>query len=182
MEVDQIILHNKYNDVTLENDIALLKLKDSLEYGSTVQEIPFATDQQSSEYFADKDEGLTQPGSGVWVSGWGDTDIDPSGQEFPDRLQAVRVSVIKHRRAITLYEKLGEDPNNIPDTMLAAGRIKGGKDSCQGDSGGPLVAKKDGKKVLVGIVSWGYGCAEAKTPGWYTRVSSYHDWIDNKMN
>ena len=36
-----------------------------------------------------------------------------------------------------------------------------GKDTCQGDSGGPLVA--DDK--LVGIVSFGDGCAKPGTPG-----------------
>ena len=49
-----------------------------------------------------------------------------------------------------------------------AGYDVGGVDSCQGDSGGPLVA--DGK--LVGITSFGDGCAEAGHPGYYTRVGS----------
>lgn len=51
----------------------------------------------------------------------------------------------------------------------------GNADSCQGDSGGPLFYEKgDGTDVLVGVVSWGYGC------GWlgvYARVSNYLDWI-----
>lgn len=51
--------------------------------------------------------------------------------------------------------------------MLCAGRNR--KDSCQGDSGGPLVHVSSGK--LVGVVSWGYGCARRGVPGVYAKVS-----------
>lgn len=76
--------------------------------------------------------------------------------------------------------------------MLCAGSPDGNQiapDACQGDSGGPLLklanpmqanaAKTASAWRLVGVVSWGVGCAEARYPGVYARVGaqSIHDYI-----
>lgn len=54
--------------------------------------------------------------------------------------------------------------------------------SLQGDSGGPLVAKVcDNKWAVVGIVSYGVGCATPGFAGVYTRVSAYAQWITEKI-
>lgn len=65
---------------------------------------------------------------------------------------------------------------NILDSMLCAGWVEGGRDACNGDSGGPLT--DHASTVLVGLVSWGRGCAEPNTSGVYSRVASFADWID----
>lgn len=62
----------------------------------------------------------------------------------------------------------------ITDNMVCAGLDEGGKDACQGDSGGPLV---DEQGTLVGVVSWGQGCAQAGFSGVYARVGSFVEWI-----
>jgi len=71
--------------------------------------------------------------------------------------------------------------------MTPTGICGGGKysdaggDTCQGDSGGPLVCKiqndytTNAHYVLAGVVSWGLGCGD--TPGVYTNVELYIDWI-----
>jgi len=59
-------------------------------------------------------------------------------------------------------------------SLLCSGRL--GYDSCQGDSGGPLV--KSNTRVQVGVVSYGYGCADPLYPGaLYSRVSTARNWI-----
>lgn len=67
--------------------------------------------------------------------------------------------------------------------MICAGYIgEGGKDSCTGDSGGPMRCyhtKNDTETLLlIGVVSWGYGCGEKQKPGVYTRVTSVRKWIE----
>jgi len=82
-------------------------------------------------------------------------------------LREVTVPIISNTQCSTYYD-------GITARMLCAYVEGGGKDSCQGDSGGPAVV--DGP-LLVGIVSWGIGCARPNYPGVYTRVSSVYSWI-----
>ena len=44
---------------------------------------------------------------------------------------------------------------------------------------GPITHTKDGQTTLVGVVSWGYGCAQVGSPGIYARVSRQIEWIRN---
>ena len=40
--------------------------------------------------------------------------------------------------------------------------VVNGKGTCTGDSGGPLTVEKFGQHYLVGITSWGFGCATVR--------------------
>lgn len=84
-------------------------------------------------------------------------------------LLAAKVNIVSQEACARAYLRIA----SITKGMLCANASNPARDACQGDSGGPLVAKQQ----LVGIVSWGEGCADSTYPGVYTRVSEYHDWI-----
>lgn len=68
---------------------------------------------------------------------------------------------------------------------FCAGDGKGKSDTCQGDSGGPFVReiRRGGQMrwVVIGIVSWGEGCAQRDKYGYYTRVYPFLDWINRTI-
>ncbi|KAJ9076790.1 hypothetical protein DSO57_1022861 [Entomophthora muscae] len=63
--------------------------------------------------------------------------------------------------------------------MFCAGFPEGGRDACQGDSGGPVFTYRNNLPVMVGIVSWGYGCAIPGFPAIFTRLDAYNDFINS---
>ncbi|MER7791883.1 serine protease [Streptomyces sp. NPDC097640] len=105
-----------------------------------------------------------QPGARAAVYGWGDTRGNGS---YASTLRATRLRVMPDATCEEAYPG-GAEGEYISESMMCAGLPDGGRDACQGDSGGPLIAR--GK--LVGLVSWGSGCAEPGRPGVYTRISA----------
>ncbi|MBV8848312.1 MAG: serine protease [Methylobacteriaceae bacterium] len=110
------------------------------------------------------------------VAGWGDT---TEGGQASDTLQKVTLPLIKNDTCATAESVHNE---TITSTMLCAGRREGGVGTCQGDSGGALIQDQNqsggaSRKVAIGVVSFGTGCARKDEYDVYTRVSSYIDWI-----
>jgi secreted trypsin-like serine protease len=107
-------------------------------------------------------------GTRVSAAGWGMT--KEHGATSPGHLRSVSVAVGTARSCGG-----GATPGRyFAPSMLCAGSP--GRDTCSGDSGGPLVATLHGRLELVGITSFGIGCAEPRHPGMYTRVSSIRAW------
>jgi secreted trypsin-like serine protease len=65
--------------------------------------------------------------------------------------------------------------------MVCAGYPEGGVDTCQGDSGGPMFGDASGVLRVVGVTSWGNGCAQPGQPGVYARVADtkLRTWVES---
>ncbi|MBF0441034.1 MAG: serine protease, partial [Oligoflexales bacterium] len=96
------------------------------------------------------------------------------GLLLTDGMREAEVPIITTDRCINTQ---GYD--DIDETQICAGNLtRGGVDSCHGDSGGPLFIKgKRNRYHLIGIVSWGVGCAQKQNPGIYTAIKSQIPWI-----
>ncbi len=110
---------------------------------------------------------LWTPGRTTYVSGWGAIAEDGEGSEI---LKEALVPIIDDG---TCAGSGSYGARFAPSVMLCAGYMGGGTDSCQGDSGGPLQSPIDGGGFrLVGVVSWGDGCAQPNKPGVYSRIAA----------
>ncbi|GFT87399.1 trypsin-1 [Nephila pilipes] len=163
-KVSDAYVHEAFSTQTLQNDIALLKVEPSFDLDRSDGMLKAAC-LPSPGY---------EPHGYAVVSGWGT--MKEGSRIIPTKLQAVNVPIITDDACRKAYGKA------IVETMLCAGYEEGMRDSCQGDSGGPLIQKSVfGSASLVGVVSWGQGCARPKFPGVYTQVSYYIDWINGIM-
>lgn len=158
--VEKIVVHPDYDPNSQNNDVALLK---------TTQALP------TSLLIGLVSSGF-QPVSGasLMVSGWGSL---KEGGRGSDELMGVGVPVVPNDVCNAADAYAG----SITDVMLCAGFREGGLDSCQGDSGGPAAGMIDGTPKLVGIVSWGEGCARKLRYGVYSRVSLFVPWVTTSM-
>lgn len=163
VDVAAITVHPKWNSTSMVGDVALLRLQ-----------TPLTLTPGSAEPIALADASPPKAGRLLVVTGWGATS---EGGEGSLLLRKVVVP------AVPLDECNGPKQYNggVSEGMLCAGI--GGKDSCQGDSGGPLVDSLDAPaRRLVGIVSWGQGCAQVNKPGVYTDVTAYAAWIRSEIS
>ncbi|XP_077996486.1 uncharacterized protein LOC144449784 [Glandiceps talaboti] len=164
ISVKKILVHKKFDQLSMDNDIAVLVLKKQVK--EPTEFINFAC-LDGNIVFNKKSE--------CFVTGWGLTDMN--GYQ-PTILQEAYVPLIP----IDVCNKPLSYNGMLTDNMLCAGHMQGDIDACQGDSGGPLVCKnkENGRWYLTGVVSWGYGCALKNKPGIYTKVNNYISWLENE--
>jgi secreted trypsin-like serine protease len=152
--VSKVWVGQGYTDPTKGGDIAVLTVRGQLDY-------------RPAKLPDSGDVGLYAKGTQATVLGWGRI---ADGGARSDYLRSAEVPVVSDSECRTDYDVYDQK------TMVCAGYTEGGIDACQGDSGGPLVVGD----TLIGIVSFGDGCAKANRPGVYTRVSTYANDIEGQ--
>eukprot|EP00325_Prymnesiales_sp_UTEX-LB-985_P023832 CAMPEP_0174719236 /NCGR_PEP_ID=MMETSP1094-20130205/30861_1 /TAXON_ID=156173 /ORGANISM="Chrysochromulina brevifilum, Strain UTEX LB 985" /LENGTH=420 /DNA_ID=CAMNT_0015919507 /DNA_START=81 /DNA_END=1343 /DNA_ORIENTATION=- len=106
------------------------------------------------------------------------TTLDASKKQYPDKLRVLNNVEVQ---STSTCESL-QPVDYYSSTQFCAGHYPGGgSDSCTGDSGGPLVVgsppASNAQVTLVGVVSYGNGCALPNSAGVYSRVSAFVEWI-----
>merc|ERR1712128_59037 len=155
VEVESINDDPLYDSNNMRNDFSILTLKEPVTFTKAIS--PACLPSTATQMFA---------GQVATVSGWGTLS---SGGNQPTVLMEVDVTVTTNEVCKGVYG------SGISDINICA--MDAGKDSCQGDSGGPLFIKENGRYTLIGVVSYGYGCASPNIPGVYARTSARKDWI-----
>lgn len=150
--VAEIILHPNFSAATLNNDLALLRLSTPATLNARVVIARIAA--------------LPDVGTSLRVIGWGRTFENGLSA---DRLQQVNVPLVSNINCNNAY------PGQITDSMFCAGLPQGTMDACQGDSGGPIFLPNT--RYLVGLVSWGTGCARPELFGVYTDLARFNTFI-----
>ncbi|KAL8565021.1 hypothetical protein ACOMHN_003397 [Nucella lapillus] len=163
--VEELIMHRSYDREDHDYDIALLKVK-----SPDGQGIKFNDYVQPACLPASLDGYVT--GTECLISGWGETEAETESRSL---LRAAKVPLRSFRVCQYLYKGV------LTERMFCAGYLEGGIDTCQGDSGGPLVCKIDDVYTVMGVTSWGFGCAKPNAPGIYSKTGKFLSWIEDTI-
>lgn len=173
LDVKGVVVHEDYlKKYKMGFDIALIFLDDwkTKNPKISIRPISFNSDLNATTPQTNK-----QQISGTIV-GLGNT--SSIGDLYDDVVRTQDVALIPFQECA----RLPSMKNALEENTICAGNIaKGGVDTCQGDSGGPLLILKDKQLLLTGITSNGNGCAQKGSPGIYTDVARYADWINDKI-
>lgn len=169
LDIDNVVVHKEYDPVTKKNDIAMVKVKGNLltpirsnnpiHKALVPQVIPLATP-------VEKDSFLRKVAK---VTGYG-------GES--NKLDMMSIHILPEDDCVASFSASFDK-----EKMICAGLKSKENIACLGTSAsvnGPLVV--EGK--LVGLISFGSVgiCDSERTPGSYTRISAFNDFINDVIN
>jgi len=170
-KVARAFKHPQYNKNNVDNDIAVLKLEQPLQFNHRVW--PACLPQQGEEL---------ESNVNATILGWGATRYlrQPDGKpqvERDDMLHEARVPTVDFAECKFSY---GDDLES--HHVICAGYKEGRIDSCAGDSGGPLLVERQGRWHVYGVTSFGDECGKEGKYGIYSKTSAYVNWVKKIVN
>lgn len=183
--IAEIIIHPEFQQTSLANDIALLKMDLSLMANTGNQDLNGQLAPQDNQFPHIAPACLPRPNENFdnqrcWVAGWGKDAFGQRGA-FQSVLKKVDLPVLnRHTCEHALRStKLGPHFRLHQSAICAGGEP--GKDACEGDGGSGLycVDGTSGIIKVVGLVSWGLSCGQAGVPGVYTNTKHLSPWIES---
>lgn len=174
--VSRFLMHPQFNERRLSNDIAILYTQKPIILKRNVNTacLPSCRDQFNHTF---------NNGTGIrcWVAGWGKDKVNGEFQFIQHKVDLPLVDDnncnAKLKDALNKQKRGQGNRFSLKSSEICAGG-EVGKDACTGDGGSPLVCQaKSGRWTVVGLVTWGVGCA-SHVPGVYARVSEFQSWID----
>lgn len=163
LKVQQTFNHPDYDSMTLDNDIALMRLENPAPFSEYILPICLPSKDLAERV-------LHLNGTMTVVTGWGTDEQDST--HYASVLNVIKVPLVEHSVCSAHMS------NNISQNVLCAGFLGQRMDACNGDSGGPMVTLYRNTWFLVGLVSWGESCGRVDKLGIYTKVSNYNEWIN----
>jgi len=157
----RVINHPNY--ANFDNDIAILELSEDITFTANIK--PACLPTSATKDYSDL---------ASTISGWGGTiGYAPGNRPQQPQQCTLKESVVK------VLSPTSQKCSSYLGTTTSTSKLCAwaeGTDTCQGDSGGPLTVAENGKFTLIGVVSYGAGCAHT-TPGVYARVQGFLPWI-----
>ncbi|XP_052803564.1 complement factor B-like isoform X2 [Mya arenaria] len=184
---EDIYIHPRYDTNTREYDLALIRLRSSLEFDGDMHAVClWNNDLEDELQNYDYQRFFEEYQYGV-ATGWG----------FKDSAMTINPRFLKQMQmpiqdTVTCSRSIGytytEPDYNI--TFCAGGMIYNGDnramiDTCSGDDGSPFVVStptNPSKYIQIGIVSYGYGCKRMGKYGFYTKLNTnLLEWIETTV-
>lgn len=156
-------VHEAYDGPGHRNDLAMMTLSQPVSF----EPLRVVEPEETS---------LWAPGVPARIIGWGTTSF---GGSASDVLLEANVPMVSDSACTSAYGGLFD-----ATTMVCAADSQAPfHDTCQGDSGGPLMTPDRAEFALVGVVSWGIGCADGTHPGVYARIGqgALNTWVLEKL-
>uniref|UniRef100_T1DHD0 Putative serine proteinase n=1 Tax=Anopheles aquasalis TaxID=42839 RepID=T1DHD0_ANOAQ len=160
--VSRFVQHERYNLMTLQNDIAVLRLSEALHLNDRIKTITLATGNSVIV-----DDTISK------FAGWGSIS-DTWFDVFPDELMKIDIALRSLEDCQTLRPTYDESKE------ICAGGYRN-VTGCTADSGGPLTVQIDDSTVQIGVLSYGEKPCKARLPIMFMRVAHYYEWIQRKI-